>query len=595
MTGCPDNCTCSNETCGGTTKYAITGANSGYLVNGDKCELDSVFELVYDPSNSYPSNSYMCNFDKNGDPTSYDAFLINSTIGGQRAYFRIVNAPDWSYNSVINNMANISSVFCSSNDEPCDYNGRPFNWRIRLNGGKPVDALTDYGTKCRRGVVTLYQEGTGKTLNLSISQDAYDCPTGYKILDESRVCYQAGSLRIMSIDFDGDSGNTFQGCNGYSSSCVVTLTESGGFTLLVESKGVTPTGEEVNVPIKINGTSVNDGKTVIVGNNTEITVGSYEGLIALHMRPLENGFSSVQIGNGAQTVYVQIERNVNTCTPMVSETPDASTCKTTSYSCADGCGGTRTCYKYACGDKQTCENGTCVDVIKTYCTTDNDCSNGERCRGIGVSTGQKVCTCEGEGECASGYVCREAGDEISGVSYYRCIEASTVECGVYSDQGYIPKSKCSGTTKCITQVCKASGYGDYTNCTSYPKKVVNGTACYKSGGYLHYKRPHACWSNVTRYTALDGTYYYIAKTGGGVSSSCEAISFIHNSSCDEFSSSYTSSEVGASLRNRYDDTKQWTSKLISYSKSSSRPVDATGYCWSYRVCKSAFVNGCKDK
>lgn len=57
------------------------------------------------------------------------------------------------------------------------------------------------------------------------------------------------------------------------------------------------------------------------------------------------------------------------CTPLTNESQDVANCKTVSYQCSNGCGGTRTCYKSACGVNQTCQSGTCVDV----CSNDSNC------------------------------------------------------------------------------------------------------------------------------------------------------------------------------------------------------------------------------
>ena len=37
LTSCPSNCNCSSEACGGTTKYSISSAKSGYTVSGNTC------------------------------------------------------------------------------------------------------------------------------------------------------------------------------------------------------------------------------------------------------------------------------------------------------------------------------------------------------------------------------------------------------------------------------------------------------------------------------------------------------------------------------------------------------------------------------
>ncbi|MBR1374191.1 hypothetical protein IJ556_07060 [bacterium] len=100
------------------------------------------------------------------------------------------------------------------------------------------------------------------------------------------------------------------------------------------------------------------------------------------------------------------------CTPLANESPDSSTCKTTAYSCFDGCVGTRTCYKSACTGNQVCYNKSCCTPNwPSYQGYDyNNCmtsSDGTVSDGCGNTTTKYKSACTGNKTCNGSGTCVE--------------------------------------------------------------------------------------------------------------------------------------------------------------------------------------------
>ena len=135
------------------------------------------------------------------------------------------------------------------------------------------------------------------------------------------------------------------------------------------------------------------------------------------------------------------------CSPLTNESPDSSTCKTTSYSCSDGCTGTRTCYKSACTSSEVCYNSSCcTPKWPSYQGYDyNNCitsSDGT------VSDGCGNTTTKYKSACTSSQTCNGSGT---------CVSLSC------SDGGYV--DSCTPSTSnngCDKVSCKSVTYGGKT-------------------------------------------------------------------------------------------------------------------------------------
>ncbi len=132
------------------------------------------------------------------------------------------------------------------------------------------------------------------------------------------------------------------------------------------------------------------------------------------------------------------------CTPTADETSDDSTCKTSSYSCDNGCGGTRTCYQSACSSDQVCYNSSCCTPAANETSDDSTCKTSSYSCSDGCG-GTRTCyqsACSSGQVCYNSSCCTPAADETS--------DSSTCKTSSYScDNG------CGGTRTCYQSACSS--------------------------------------------------------------------------------------------------------------------------------------------
>ena len=223
------------------------------------------------------------------------------------------------------------------------------------------------------------------------------------------------------------------------------------------------------------------------------------------------------------------------CSPLTNESPDSSTCKTTSYSCSDGCTGTRTCYKSACTGSQVCYNKSCcTPKWPSYQGYDyNNCmtsSDGTVSDGCGNTTTKYKSACTGSEVCYNSSCCTPKWPSYQGYDYNNCMTSSdgTVSDGCGNSTTKY-KSACTGNQtckngSCVTPSCNG-GYTSQSDCES------------AMGGYAY---NHKC------YGPYSGCYYMYCDEDNGYYDDEQTCDIETGGPCEESGHCFVTSSGGSS-------------------------------------------------